>query len=240
MISKCPKGHQNSWNCHKAQPKACIKCGADDRRVQKEKQRALKLQEKREQQEREHLEHIAKLDEMLENERQRLRDQQLLEERSRQVQQKEQDLVMARTRLAPKSESLVASPGVSGDAASGNKAVPTDTNTTTQRSHLNSPRKESTSGAKVDIDPYWKVNGTSPAKQDWEQQKRVGNARNDAIDTIMNMVGLEAVKTQVLLIKASIDLSMRQNANTKDRLNAAFLGNPGTGSYYHNKTLSAY
>ncbi|KAK0188464.1 P-loop containing nucleoside triphosphate hydrolase protein [Armillaria mellea] len=53
---------------------------------------------------------------------------------------------------------------------------------------------------------------------------------NQAIDAIMEMVGLEAVKKQILRIKAKIDVSKRQNIDiSKERFNIVLLGNPGTG-----------
>ena len=46
----------------------------------------------------------------------------------------------------------------------------------------------------------------------------------------MDMVGLEGVKSQVLGIKAKIDVSLRQGTDVKDeRFNVSLLGNPGTG-----------
>lgn len=48
----------------------------------------------------------------------------------------------------------------------------------------------------------------------------------------MGMIGLEDVKSQVLRIKAKVDLSLRQGTDVKgDRFNIALLGNPGTGMY---------
>ena len=50
------------------------------------------------------------------------------------------------------------------------------------------------------------------------------------IDAIMEMVGLENVKDEVLKIKATLDLANRQGAsNSRDRYNVCMLGNPGTG-----------
>jgi replication-associated recombination protein RarA len=49
----------------------------------------------------------------------------------------------------------------------------------------------------------------------------------------MDMTGLEAVKAQVLKIKAKIDVTKRQNTSLKDeRFNVVLLGNPGTGDYF--------
>lgn len=57
-------------------------------------------------------------------------------------------------------------------------------------------------------------------------------ADNDAIDSIMDMSGLEKVKEQVLSIKAKVDTAFRQGTSLKsERFNVAMLGNPGTGTY---------
>ncbi|KAG2138479.1 P-loop containing nucleoside triphosphate hydrolase protein [Suillus clintonianus] len=74
------------------------------------------------------------------------------------------------------------------------------------------------------------VTPTSAAHQDWLHQKQVNSEKNDAIDGIMELTGLEEVKAQVLRIKAHIDLMKRQGVPTnKERLNLVLLGNPGTG-----------
>ncbi|KAI4276042.1 MAG: hypothetical protein L6R38_005763, partial [Xanthoria sp. 2 TBL-2021] len=71
---------------------------------------------------------------------------------------------------------------------------------------------------------------TSQAKPDWEYQKRFENADNEHLDALMEMIGLESVKQQVLTIKTKIDTSIRHGVNVKDeRFGAALLGNPGTG-----------
>ncbi|KDR65734.1 hypothetical protein GALMADRAFT_106825 [Galerina marginata CBS 339.88] len=70
----------------------------------------------------------------------------------------------------------------------------------------------------------------SPSQLEWKRQKNIEGAQNDAIDAIMEMTGLEIVKSQVLGIKAKIDTSIRQNASFKrERFNVVLLGNPGTG-----------
>ncbi|KAF8957451.1 P-loop containing nucleoside triphosphate hydrolase protein [Flammula alnicola] len=70
----------------------------------------------------------------------------------------------------------------------------------------------------------------SPSKVEWNRLKNVEGARNDAIDAIMDMTGLEAVKDQVLKIKSKIDTTIRQQSSIKqERFNVVLLGNPGTG-----------
>ncbi|KAF9042774.1 P-loop containing nucleoside triphosphate hydrolase protein [Hymenopellis radicata] len=70
----------------------------------------------------------------------------------------------------------------------------------------------------------------SPAERDWDYRKRTQGVLNPPLDIIMEMVGLETVKTQLLGILNKIDTAKRQNASLKDeRFNITFLGNPGTG-----------
>lgn len=70
----------------------------------------------------------------------------------------------------------------------------------------------------------------SAAEKEWQRQKDVEGASNDAIDAIMDMVGLEEIKAGVLKIKATVDLAQRQGTSiTRDRYNVCMLGNPGTG-----------
>jgi hypothetical protein len=80
--------------------------------------------------------------------------------------------------------------------------------------------------AKDDLSP-----GTSSAKDEWEHQKKFEGARNEALDSLMNMIGLEDVKNKFLSIKSKVDTAIRQNVDMKDeRFGAALLGNPGTGT----------
>ena len=74
------------------------------------------------------------------------------------------------------------------------------------------------------------MNGKS--QQEWDRQKRVEGASNDAIDALMALTGLEDVKSKILTIKAKIETVRRQGTDMKnERLGLVLLGNPGTGRY---------
>lgn len=74
------------------------------------------------------------------------------------------------------------------------------------------------------------VHNVSASKTEWQRQKDQDNASNPAIDKIMEMIGLEEVKSQVLRIKSKVDTSVRQGTDLKnERLGLVLLGNPGTG-----------
>ena len=74
------------------------------------------------------------------------------------------------------------------------------------------------------------TNLKSPSKEEWQRQKHLDGARNEFIDSIMDMIGLEDVKEQILRIKAKVDVNVRQGTDVKnERFNISLLGNPGTG-----------
>lgn len=239
LHDKCPKGHERSWKCHDP-PRECTKCEADKRRKQKELQRALKEQEKRARDEQEHSEHMAKLDALLAEERQRLREAQLSKERALAVQQKQRDLADAQAMTVVPFDPLPDPQSTfSADSA---RAQPTLWENYSKGPALSAnlnpqapPNLSKGSGNQPSVStnqpaPDWTKRHKSPAKEDWEHQKRMDNSRNRDIDSVMDLIGLEEVKLQILKIKAKIEVSIRQNADTsRDRLNVSFLGNPGTG-----------
>lgn len=249
LQDKCSEGHERSWKCHEP-PRECGKCEAETRRKQKELQRILRVREKRAREEREHSEHMAKLDVLLSEERERLREEQLSRERALAVQQKQRDLADAQAMkvllIDPLSNTNSKDPkkqatNISHDSA---KAQPSlwqnnkqtlnsaDDPVQAQPTSPLNPGKPPSKLGKLPS-PDWTIRRRSRAKEDWEHQKAIGNSRDDDIDSLMEMIGLEEVKLQILKIKARIEVSKRQNADSsKDRLNVSFLGNPGTGNIF--------
>ena len=251
LQEKCSKGHLRSWRCHEPQ-RGCNKCEAEARRKEKELQRAREMEKKRALDEQEHSERMAKLDNLLAEERERLREAQLSKERALAVQQKEMDLADAQSMtITPFDPLSHAQSRVSGGSTT-TKPFPvsaevqsTSSKTLRQQtsaqanltvkarptSSMNPVEKSSVSGSPSA--PDWTHKRQSPAKEEWQRQKEMDNSRNKDIDTLMDLIGLEEVKLQVLRIKAKIEVSMRQNASTsKDRLHVSFLGNPGTGKVF--------
>ena len=231
MHDQCPKGHKKSWRCHKAPPKACTRCEEEAKRDQDEKQKALELQEKRAREDTEHRAHMAKLDAMLGLERQRTKDAQTSQEREAAIRQKEQDIEKARA-LADEKRHRSQQPqphpaDISVVDRNAKQSQPQSAPT-----HPNSDKPVRAPSLAEPKTHKRRDKRASPAKEEWEDQKKIENATNDTIDVVMDMVGLEEVKLQILKIKAKIDASVRQNSDMKeDRLNVAFLGNPGTGMF---------
>lgn len=61
----------------------------------------------------------------------------------------------------------------------------------------------------------------------------MGGQSNDALDSLVPMIGLERIKNIFLFIKSKVEVVLRQGADLSDeRFSAALLGNPGTGMFY--------
>lgn len=225
---KCSIGHDQKWRCHESAPLSCRKCDQEEKDRKKKQIKAFEEQQRRERAQNEHIKRMAELEEEIERVKQGLRNSRLDQDRRKALDQKRKDLAEAKqqyiaslkatgvqeqasqtiddslqTKSAPKIASLS---GKAMPQASSSRVIDT-TDTSTQQ-----PLKQ------------------SPANIEWQRQKDMENASNKAIDDIMAMTGLEAVKTQFLKIKAKIDTCIRQNSGFHDeRFGVVLLGNPGTG-----------
>ncbi|KAG8424327.1 hypothetical protein J3458_001129 [Metarhizium acridum] len=70
----------------------------------------------------------------------------------------------------------------------------------------------------------------SQAQQEWEWLKEHGEPSNEALNKLMDLIGLETVKEEFLAVKSNIDTKIRQELSlSEERLSCSLLGNPGTG-----------
>ena len=279
VSAKCPKGHDQTHECHQTLP-TCRKC---EREIKLQEAKQKEDFERRKKQDAEQLEYdqrIEALEKRITQERQALQETQLAEERRQAIELKEKDLqeATARTmqaksvvrvpptpnspnqplpnltsdffeylrRLSPQallglhaaSSSTASDPAPTSPTVSQQPATPAGQAPTTPAgpappASSATPTEDSPSNTKKPV--INKEDGFPPlppseSKLDWQYQKNFEGARSDAIDDLMEMIGLETVKAKVLAIKAKIDVAVRQGTSLKDeRLNIAMLGNPGTG-----------
>ena len=224
------KGHKRTWKCCNSPPRSCVKCENDAKRRQAELEKALDLQERRAREEREHIAHIAKLDALIKDERERIKDGRLAQERVQAVLQKERDLIIAQQTTAPVKGFPLHPPSHSPKPISQATVQELDQTQPALVSGQENSNQSTSVQASSPPAAQDQNNNVSPAKEEWERQKRSEGAFNDAIESLMDMIGLEEVKLQVLKIKAKVETSIRQQSDIKqDRLNIVFLGNPGTG-----------
>lgn len=209
--SMCPAGHPCQREC-KDPVKPCSTCEREKRET-----------EQREREEFDHAVQMADLEQRIAKERQNIRQRHESDERAQALKQKEADLRLVRSAATtleartPEFSSRQVDDQINpSDLDVGSEVPPI-------QPEVNSD--EDTTGAFTEFPRI-----TSSALARWEQQKMMNNERNEALDEIMAMKGLEKVKDQILAIKDKKDIAVLQGSDLKkERFNVAMLGNPGTG-----------
>ncbi|KAI0310251.1 P-loop containing nucleoside triphosphate hydrolase protein [Amylostereum chailletii] len=197
LESLCAQGHKRKYKCSNGPPALCDKCEKERKKQEQDRQEALELQMKREEEQRQHEQEIARLNREHAAELRRQEDIALAKQRDNAIRQKKEDIEAARARTAQNLKQ-----------ATTTKTIP----------------------GPISAPPLAQPLPDSPSKLEWERQKNIEGASNRHIDAIMEMTGLEAVKKQILAIKARIEVTKRQGASMVDeRFNIVLLGNPGTG-----------
>jgi len=217
--SKCPIGHAQSWRCGKGKPASCRACENEKKAREKKKEEEFLRQLKREKEQEEFASQMTKVEEELRQVREAAADARKSKEMAQSLEQRRRDLENAK-RLV---KSVPSATMTAGGAPAENHTPPGGA--------LDTPVQPIVADATEPLHSQSEVQPpNSPSEADWDRQKRMENASNDAIDSLMEMTGLEEVKAQVLKIKAKIDTALRQGRNLKEeRYGVVLLGNPGTG-----------
>jgi SpoVK/Ycf46/Vps4 family AAA+-type ATPase len=233
ISSTCPSNHRTTRKCHEKAAVHCRKCEAEVRAREKKRQRDHELDREREVKQRAYAARLVEIEEEIEHQKRVLKEQAEDRDRQQALEQKRQDLRNLQekakgTRKPPSTASstskTTATPTTSNAGLKSESAAPNTASTPRDKTTVN---VESTSPDQEQDQPDW---DKSEARDDWEWQKKFEGAENEALDSLVPMIGLESVKQQFLAIKAKVDTVVRQGVSLKgERFGAALLGNPGTG-----------
>jgi hypothetical protein len=225
-------------------PVPCQKCERERKETEKRAQKAAQDQQRRDTRTQKHLKEVAKIQEDIDRVTQSMKDKRLDDEQDNALAQMRKDLAAVKA-LASRTmaESSLPGPSATGSESIKNSAQPVPTSTSSHQS--TSPLGHAVRNRKTALQDHLNtclVHNISASMTEWQRQKDQENASNSAIDKIMEMIGLEDVKSQVLRInriKSKVDTSIRQGTDLKtERLGLVLLGNPGTGqSLRRSKTL---
>lgn len=221
--SLCSRNHILTRPCFK-KASTCRVCEAEDRRQELKRQRDHKLEVERETKQKEYARQLIELQDEIAHERRILRNQLDQDEREKVLHQHQQDLDGLRDGMGRKKHisKKDPSPTTTMSQASATTAPPDVTPSSapdTEQSATKDQEKDS-------LDTW-----ISSAGGEWANQKELEGAQNEALDSLMDMIGLENVKEKFLSIKSRVDTAVRQNVDMKEeRFGAALLGNPGTGA----------
>lgn len=215
---KCTRGHSLAVACFKNNG-ACRFCTEEDEKKEKQRQRNLRLDIARAEKQKEYERVLASLQDEIEDERRRMKDQHDENERERVIERHRNELLRLKTKKGP----LLDRTNVNSTQA----GPPSSPKNPDEKS---SQGGNQPSGKATDSSVNKPEAVSSPAQQEWDYLKKFERAQSDEIDTLMGMIGLEDVKAQFLTIKAQVDLAIRQRVDLSDeRFGTVLIGNPGTG-----------
>jgi hypothetical protein len=235
LKQQCPNGHSQAWQCHQgaSAPVTCVKCERERKEAEKKARKALEAQQRRDAEDEKHRKEVAKLQEEIDRVTQDMKDGKLNAERQAFLAQLRSDLVAQkeranRVKVEPSPQISLAKVNTQNHDMTAS-AISSQPVASSSRPKKASKRTDKLQGhLKICLD-----HNDSPAQTEWQRQKDQENASNPAVDKIMEMIGLEDVKSQVLRIKAKVETSLRQGTDlSKERLGLVLLGNPGTGKFY--------
>ncbi|KAL8823207.1 MAG: hypothetical protein Q9191_006073 [Dirinaria sp. TL-2023a] len=192
---------------------------AEDREKERKKQRDHQLDIAREMKQKQYAQELQDLQDQMEQERRVLRERAEQTDQENVLRQHRQDLENIRrlARGSQKTQDIQGPVPASAKVSSASNPRPVG--------HTPGQRKEPSQQGAEDLDLQ-----KSGAREEWLYQKTLEGTQNEELDSLMEMIGLEEVKSKFLTIKSKIDTAIRQNIDTKgERLGATLLGNPGTG-----------
>lgn len=244
ITSKCPQNHKLTRKCHNKAAVVCKKCEAEARAIKKRQERDYKLDQERQAKQQIYASQLAEIEGEIEHQQRILRDRTDEQARQNALAQKKQDLSSLRKKAQLSADVLKPQVAAKQPVISPVELAESNNSSSNVENHIDDsqPARNDEAPEQDKGRPEW---DSSEAKDDWQEQKELWGAENEALDSLMSMIGkyrvynfyrmlivkgLESVKEQFLAIKNKVDTLVRQNVPLSgERLGAALLGNPGTG-----------
>ncbi|ROV88521.1 hypothetical protein VSDG_09328 [Cytospora chrysosperma] len=207
--SVCDRGHNLKRPCQKRNDK-CSKCAQEDFEIARKAMRDQRLDAQRKARQKAYMNELMDIQDEIDHQRRMIKEKTEEEEQKKTLAQQRADLAALKdtaTRIqnATRPQSKPAMPGSFPGA-----------------DPLTPPSEADSADTLAGI--------PEGAKQEWAHMKEFEGAKNQTLDELMGMIGLEDVKSEFLDIKSKVDTALRQGIPLdKERFSCSMLGNPGTG-----------
>lgn len=215
----CTFGHKISWRCCDQRPSMCQTCYQKKKRDEVNQRKAHEKLVAESMSRQQHEDKMEDLDAQIETERERIKALNLQNDRQRAHQQKLADLKQAKENVKQATQVRSAAP-------------PAHAKFSPQATSSPGSKNKPSSLPETTKDNVVALNGStiSPTAKQWNRMKSVEGKSNEALEDLMQMTGLEEVKSRFISILDKVETVQRQGNDLKqERLGTVFLGNPGTG-----------
>jgi hypothetical protein len=192
--TKCPQNHKTSHKCHDKTAVTCRRCEAEARTKEKRQRRDHELDQARQAKQRAYAIQLAEIDDEIEHEKRMMKDKADETDRRNTLMQKKQDLVNLKAAMrkpqqgssTPKLNILSPQTAVPSEASPVSTARGQSSEPPSADSHAEADASTGASTIIEEVSLGW---DQSEAKADWEWQKQYEGADNEALDSLMAMIG---------------------------------------------------
>lgn len=190
ISSKCANSHTVTRKCYDKAAGSCKKCESEARAREKKRQRDYKLDKERETKRQAYAAQLAEMEDQLEHQKRLLKDQCIERDQQQVLAQKKQDLQNLKKMTEKQSRDQKSLTAEITQAVKDKLAPPDDHVATSSLSGGKTQSHPDSSAGHEEKQPDL---DKSNAKDDWEWQKRYEGALNDALDSLMSMIGLSTI-----------------------------------------------
>lgn len=204
----CERGHKYKVPCSN-EARGCKTCAHEDAENRRRIARDLGLERERQERQARYAKEVQDLDDEIDHQKRLMKYSNEEQEQAKDVEEKRARLQSLRqTRARTEEAKAQKSKSEASQAAE---------------------QKGGSDGQQSGLPKQATENASSGAQAEWELEKSQG-ARNSALDKLMDLIGLEAIKDEFLSVHESVTSSLRQGLSlSEDRFSCSLLGNPGTG-----------
>jgi hypothetical protein len=191
IASVCPNGHKVTRKCHDKAAAICRKCEAAARAAEKRRQRDHQLDQERSIKQEAYARKLAEIEDEIEHERRLSKNRTEEADRQNAILQKKQDLADLKARnVKALSNAAATNPSAPINKTGGDTSESRSSSSLPQQSESSSDGIANTSGTiPSEPEPFPSDRDTSDAKEDWDRQKQYEGAENEAMDSLMAMIG---------------------------------------------------
>jgi hypothetical protein len=191
VVTKCSQNHKITLKCYEKVSMTCRKCETETRAKEKKRKRDYELDRSRQEKQRAYAAQLAELDDQIEHERRVRKIQAEDNDCQNALAQKKQDLAnLKASARKPRNASLAPDPTTSVPKATMTGSKP-DTKPGKHQSsgHKTNEEPDKSAGASSTVEeklPKWEK---GEANDDWDWQKKYEGEQNEALDSLMAMIG---------------------------------------------------
>jgi hypothetical protein len=197
VSSTCSKGHSIKRKCYNKAAASCQKCAADAVAEKKRRERDHKLDQERQKNQQAYAARLVEIEDEIEHQKRQLGDRVKEQDRQNALAQKKQDLLNLQQKVRDTVQVMTPPESIQLSAEASQQPITSTPRIATPCSTKSETSADDASARQSEGQSNW---ANSEAKDDWKEQKELWGAENEALDTLMSMIGKFVVRSRQSLL----------------------------------------